>query len=276
VIEKNGSLVSMLKKIIDKRKTVGIMENVVPYRLAKNFGRVRDISKDVYEMRMVKDSGEIASLKKSCKIANGGICYIRENLKKGMSEKELALGLEREMISLGAEDMSFPTIVTSGKRSSHIHPFPSFSGKRIGRGLGLVDFGAISGGYCSDVTVPFGVGKLTEKEKKIRDTVLDSYENSLKKVRRGVSCGELYDEAERVIKSSGFRLMHGLGHGIGLEVHDYPSISPGEKTKIRDGMVFTIEPGVYVRGTGGMRIENDVMVHKNKAKVLTKSRFLKI
>ena len=278
VVKKNAPLHIMLKRYIKKNQVVGIMERIFPYYLAKKLGRTKDITKIISEMRAVKDSEEIELLRKSCKIANRGIKFIKNNLREGISEREFALELERFLLKK-ADEMSFPTIVVSSLRSAQIHPYPSFSNQKIKRGLGYIDFGVRYGGYCSDVTVPFSVGKLTEKEKKIVDAALRAYKNSLNILKPGISASKLFSAADKTIKKEGFELKHGLGHGIGLDTHDFPSLSQGSAkgiNKIKSGMVFTIEPGVYVPGIGGCRLENDFLMGKEKFEILTKSSFLDI
>ncbi len=265
-----------LSKIIRERASgsIGIVSGLFPFRLSVKLRKLKDITSLMDEIRSVKDSGEIETIRKACRITNFGIKFI-ENSLKGMTERELAGALEDEMKGRGAEGMSFPTIVTSSG-SSAIHPFPSFSGRKIGRGLGLVDFGIIYRGYCTDVTVPFSVGRLKEREKKIVETVEGAYERTLDKLKAGVETRTLFETAEWVIKEAGFELRHGLGHGIGLEVHESPQISSRKGGRIRKNSVFTIEPGVYVPGTGGCRLENDFLAKAGGFEVLTKSRFFKI
>ena len=283
ILKKDGPLSVMLKSVIKKNQTIGVIGGMFPYRLSRKFKRIMDITGAVSEIRSIKEPKEIEMIIKACNITNKGISFIRKNLQEGITEKDMALELEREMIRKGAEDMSFPTIVTSFKRSGQIHPFPSFSNQEIKRGLGYVDFGVRYNGYCSDVTVPFAVGKLTKKELKIVKTVKEAYEKSLGILKNGIETWKLYETAERAIKKNGFELKHGLGHGLGLEVHDAPSISSKpkniknlEETRIRKNMVFTIEPGVYVPGVGGLRLENDFLMKSKGFRVLTKSGFFKI
>lgn len=283
IVEKKAPLADILRSRIKKNQTVGVIEALFPYKLSKRFRKIKDITGMVSGLRSVKETEEIEAIRKACNITNRGIKFIKGNLEEGLRERELALELERFLSKRGAEGMSFPTIVASFKRSAHIHPFPSFSNQRIRRGLGYVDFGVRYRGYCSDVTVPFIVGKLTEKEMMIADTVKESYAKSLETLRNGTETWKIYEAAERAIKERGFELKHGLGHGLGLEVHDAPSISPRhgktnnwKDVKIRKNMIFTIEPGVYVPGVGGLRLENDFLMKQRGFEVLTKSKFFKI
>ncbi|MCD6477654.1 MAG: aminopeptidase P family protein [Candidatus Aenigmarchaeota archaeon] len=279
VIKKNESISKILGEF--KNKTIGIVEENFPFALSKRFNkkRIKSISNIIYNLRAVKEKKELELIKKACNITNKGIKFIEDNLHGGMRERDIALALEDEMKNSGAEEMSFKTIVTSSKRSWLIHPYPSYSKKKITRGLGLIDFGVKYKGYCSDVTVPFYVGKLNEKEKKILNTVMETYEKCKDSLQVGMPTWEINNVATKSINEHGFEFKHIVGHGIGLEVHDFPLLAPkgpGREMKIKNGMVFTMEPGVYEVGVGGLRIENDIMVKGNKFKFLTKSRLLKI
>ena len=181
-------------------------------------------------------------------------------------------------------ELAFPTIVTSGKRSAYIHPYPSFSNQKIQDGLGLVDFGVRYKGYCSDVTVPFTLGKISSKQKKIVQTVKEAYEKAIETLKISVPTWKVHESVESLIKKNGFKFKHSLGHGLGLELHDVPSLSPKPKSKevlkewkevkLKENMVFTIEPGVYEPKIGGCRLENDVLMTKKIPKVLTNSRVI--
>ena len=282
----DNSLTKVLKEKLKDAKNIGIIEKIFPYKLARKLKgkRFQDISQIIENLRSIKTKKEIQLLKKSCKISNHGIKVIRENLSTQISEKQLALILQQELIRRGADELAFPTVVTSGERSAYIHPEPSYSEKKIKQGLGLVDFGARYQGYCSDITVPFSIGKLNEKQKKIVRTTQEAYQKSVDALKIGKPTWKIYEVANKNIERNGFEFKHSLGHGLGLDVHDAPNFSPKPKdkdnlkewkeVKLQEGMVFTIEPGVYVPGVGGCRLENDVLMTKKEPELLTKSRFL--
>lgn len=279
VLEKKGPLTRMLKDALGKSRKIGVMERLFPCYLSKKIGSTKDMSGIISEIRSVKDRKEIEKIKRACSIANMGLRFLRKNIQKDISEKELALAMERELVKKGSEGPPFPTVLVSSPRSSEIHAYPPYSDRKIGRGLGYVDFGATYGGYCSDVTLPFSVGRLTEKENKIVETVELAYSKALGKLANGVSTADLQNAAEKVIKIGGFRFRHNLGHGLGLDTHDFPSLSsdsPKGFDRLKKGMVFTIEPGVYVPGVGGCRLENDFLMKPRGFEVLTKSAFFKI
>jgi Xaa-Pro aminopeptidase len=283
--EYNGSLTSALRDKLKNVKKVGVIEKVFPLKLSKKFERMKflDISNIILETRSVKERKEIETIKKACKISNHGIRVIEENLSPKITEKELTLILEQELIRKGAEELAFPTIITSGARSAFIHPYPSYTDEKIKAGLGLVDFGVRFKGYCSDVTVPFHTGRMSGKTKKIIETVEEAYHEALEHLKISTPTWEIHEKVERKIKERGFEFKHETGHGLGLELHDLPSLSSKPKNKedlkdwkeikLKENMVFTIEPGIYEVGIGGCRLENDVWM-KKKPVILTHSRFL--
>jgi len=284
----DNSIAKIFKEKLKDTKNIGIIERIFPYKLAKKLEgkKLQDISQITKNLRMIKTKKEIELTKKSCKIANHGIKTIQENLSTRITEKELALLLQQELIRQGADDLAFPTIVTSGKKSAYIHPEPSYTDKKIQKGLGLVDFGARYHGYCSDVTVPFSIGKLNEKQKKIFQTTKEAHEKSVDFLEIGIPTWKVYEVADKILKENNFEFKHSLGHGLGLDVHDIPNLSPKPSLQeylknwgeinLQEGMIFTIEPGVYVPKIGGCRLENDVLITKRGSKVLTNSKFIEL
>jgi Xaa-Pro aminopeptidase len=281
-----NSLTKVLKEKLKRFKTVGIVEKNFPYGLSKKLKvKFKDISDIILELRSIKEPEEIKRIEKACRITNQGIKFIERSLSQKITEKDLALNLQQELTKKGADELSFPTIVTSGKRSTFIHPHPSFTDKKIQKGLGLVDFGVRYKGYCSDVTVPFTVSKLSTKQKKIVETVEEAYQRAIDTIKIGIPTWKVHESAEKTIKKNGFEFKHSIGHGIGLDVHDLPSLSPKPRTKeelkdwkefnLKENMIFTIEPGVYDSRIGGIRLENDVLM-KKEPKILTNSRLIQI
>jgi Xaa-Pro aminopeptidase len=282
----NHSLTKVLKEKLKKFKTIGIIERNFPYELSKKLKvKFKDISDIILELRSVKEPKEIKRIENACKITNQGIKFIEKNLSQKMTEKELALALQQELIKKGADELSFPTIVTSGKRSNFIHPHPPFTNKKIQKGLGLVDFGIRYKGYCSDVTIPFTISRLSAKQKKIVETVEEAYQRAIETIKVGIPTWKVHDSAEKIIKKNGFEFKHSVGHGLGLDLHDLPNLSSKPRTKeelkdwkefkLKENMIFTIEPGVYELGIGGIRLENDVLL-KRIPKILTNSKLIQI
>ena len=284
--DQDNNLIKILKEKLKDVKRIGVIEKIFPYKIGKKLQgkKLQDISQITENFRMIKTKEEIKLIKKSCKIANHGIKIIQENLSTRTTEKQLSLMLQQELIRQGADELAFPTIFTSGKRSAYIHPEPSFSDKKIQKGLGLVDFGARYQGYCSDITVPFSIGKLSEKQKNIVKAVQKAYEKSIEVLEIETPSWKVYEVANKILEKNDFEFKHSLGHGLGLDVHDSPNFSPKPKIqeglknwkeiKLQEGMVFTVEPGVYVPEVGGCRLENDVLMTKQGPKVLTESKFI--
>ncbi|MBU5688137.1 MAG: Xaa-Pro peptidase family protein [Candidatus Aenigmarchaeota archaeon] len=270
----NYNLRKILKQFF-KGKKIGVISSKLPLSLAKSLRgyKLVDISEDASKIRAIKNKKEIKLIKTSCKIANKGIDFIRKNLSLDKKEKDFVEELHEYLKRFDIEGFSFDTIFSSGKRSAFIHPYPSISKNKISKGLGLIDFGVIYKGYCSDVTVPFSFGKLNERQQRIVQTVLECYDFCKIEIRENLKAEKIFIDAENFIKSRGFEFKHGLGHGLGLEVHDSPSLSLGSRDILKKNMVITVEPGIYEVDIGGFRLENDFIIH-NKAKVLTKSRYL--
>jgi len=282
----SNSLTRILKEKIRHLKTVGIIERIFSHGLSKKFKvEFKDISDIILEIRSVKEPKEIKRIEKACHITNQGIKFIERKLSQEMTEKEFALALQQKLIKKGADELAFPTIITSGNRSSFIHPYPSSTNKKIQNGLGLIDFGVRCKGYCSDVTVPFTVSKLSDKQKKMVKTVEKAYQKAINALKIDTPTWKVHDSAEKVIKKNGFEFKHSVGHGIGLDLHDLPNLSPKPKIteelkewkefKLKENMTFTIEPGVYELGIGGIRLENDVLLKKEPV-VLTDSKLIQI
>lgn len=241
-------------------------------------------------MRIVKTKKEINLIRKSAEISNSCLPLIENLLKKNkITEKEVAREIKKKIYSQGAR-LAFQTIVACGKRSARVHPKPRAAKKTIS-GLGYIDFGTSYKGYKTDVTVPFIKGKIGKRERKIVQTVLRAYKLATNSIEIGLPCWKLYEKVERFLRKRGFRMMHSLGHGLGLKAHEPPTISkPRErltkkkklkweklkKIRFQERMVFTIEPAVYVKGLGGCRIENDILLTKKGPKILTNSRLIKV
>jgi len=241
-------------------------------------------------MGIIKTQKELRLLKKSAVISNSCIKIIEKSLKeKNISEREIARRIRRNINKQGAT-LSFQTLVASGKRSAMVHPKPHATNQKI-NGIGYVDFGARYKGYLTDVTVPFVKGPVGKKEKRIIEIGLVAYRLALKSIKINEPCWKLHKKIDRFLKSRGYKIPHNLGHGIGKDVHERPIIGmPRKKLKgkrlrrwrriqkiiFQPNMVFTIEPGIYIKNFGGFRIENDVLLTSRGLKILTNSRFLKI
>ena len=230
------------------------------------------ISQMVEGLRIQKTHDEIDMIRKSAAITDAGFSHIISYIKPGMKEIEVALELEMFMKKQGASALSFDIIVASGLRSSL--PHGRASEKIIEDGDFItMDFGCIYKGYCSDMTRTVVVGEASEKQKKVYETVLKAQEAALKAIKPGISGKDADKVARDIITEEGFGeyFGHGLGHGVGLEVHEAPRLAPiGEKI-LRENMVVTDEPGIYIPDFGGVRIEDLIVVTEDGCERLSTS-----
>jgi len=246
--------------------------------------------------RIIKTKAELALLKRSARITDSCIPALAAALKKdGVTEKQLAATIDRNIRKRGAR-LAFGTIVASGKHSNVVHAKPT---RRIVRGLGYADFGAMWKGYRTDITVPFVKGEIGAKEQRILDTTLKAYAALTKLPRRGMPCWKMQDRFDAFLKKRGYATMHSLGHGIGLDIHELPSLTKIRRSMLRKmgsrkkkrvlerwklikelrfepDQVFTIEPGVYAEGVGGCRYENDFIMTRKGPRPITHSRLLRV
>jgi len=226
----------------------------------------------VEELRMIKDDAELAVMREAARIADEAFAHILQVVKPGVTERELALELEMFMRRMGAASSSFDTIVASGERSALPHGVAS--DRVIGRGEFVTfDFGAYYRGYCSDLTRTVVVGKPTDKHREIYEIVLEAQLAALERIRPGMTGSEADALTRDIIRRYGYGdcFGHGTGHGLGLEIHEAPRLSQTSSTVLMPGMTVTVEPGIYVPGFGGVRIEDDVVITESGAERLTHS-----
>lgn len=225
------------------------------------------------KLRQVKDAAEIACIKKACEIADRAFEKILDFIKPEVSEVEVAAELEYYMRKFGSERTAFDTIVASGWRGSLPHGTATDKKIRAGE-LVTIDFGAIYNGYCSDITRTICVGKASAEQKKIYNAVLAAQTYGLEVITAGKSGKDIDAAVRKVLEDASFGkyFVHGLGHGVGLEIHEEPRLSKLSKTEsLLPNMIVTDEPGVYVENFGGVRIEDTVLVTSGAAQPLTRS-----
>ncbi|MEJ8547462.1 M24 family metallopeptidase [Brevibacillus borstelensis] len=229
-----------------------------------------DIEEPLREMRLIKTADEVARIKHAVKLVEDALDRAVKKVKPGVTETELVADLEYEMKRLGAEGPSFASMVLAGEKSALPHGNPGSREVREGELL-LFDIGVLADGYVSDITRTFAVGEINDQLREIYAAVLAANEAAIKEVRPGATFAHLDQTARGVIEARGYGeyFMHRLGHGLGMDVHEYPSVHGQNQEVLRPGMVFTIEPGVYVPGVGGVRIEDDVLVTEDGCEVLT-------
>ena len=222
-------------------------------------------------VRNCKDVSELEQLEQVADLASAAFEAVLPQLQPGMREDAFALLLEFEMRHRGADGRAFDFIVASGLRGSMPHGRASNKAVLAGE-LVTIDFGAIKDGYHSDETVTLAVGPISTRQRHLYQTVLDAHDLAIAAVKPGIACRELDALAREYITEQGFGQYfgHGLGHGVGLDIHEKPVISPRSDAVVEEGMVFTIEPGIYIPGFGGVRIEDTVAVTLDGCRLLTK------
>ena len=224
----------------------------------------------VEALRMVKDADELALMSEAALVGCTLFDHMLGFIRPGLRELDVAAELEYQARKRGAEGMSFETIVASGTRSALPHGRAT-TALLPRKGFVTLDFGIILGGYCSDMTRTVYLGRPRTKERASYEAVLQAQQAGVEAVRPGASCGEVDEAARSVLRRAGLAeaFSHSTGHGVGLEIHESPRVGAGQKARLVPGMVITIEPGVYLVGEFGIRIEDMVAVTATGGQVLT-------
>lgn len=245
--------------------------NALPARLRRAF--LQPLAAPLVEpLRMVKDEDELTVMIEAALLGCRLFDHILGFLRPGLAEFEVAAELEHQARLMGAEGMSFETIVASGARSALPHGRAT-AARLPRRGFLTLDFGIIHKGYCSDMTRTVYLGQPRAGERNAYHAVLEAQEAAVAAVTAGAQCGEVDEAARSVLRRAGLAeaFTHSTGHGVGLEIHESPRIGVGQATRLLPGMVVTIEPGVYLAGQFGVRIEDMVAVTRNGGQVLTRA-----
>ncbi|MFP3217941.1 M24 family metallopeptidase [Acidianus sp.] len=267
-----GSLSDILPKLITKN-TVALDINwstVNVYRLLSSKYNLIDISKDISEMRSIKDDEELEKIKKSGEITSEAMKVSMEKILEGeITEKQLSGIIDYTMKASGAEDYAFPSIVAAGKNSSFPHHIPTDK-KILENDNVVVDIGAKFDGYCFDSTRTFNV---KGEVRKIYEIILEAQLEAIDAVTSGVNASEIDKTARKVIEKYGYGryFVHSTGHGVGIEVHESPYISFNSNDVLKKNMVITVEPGIYIKDKFGVRIEDTLIVTNGKPEVLETS-----
>ena len=220
---------------------------------------------------MIKDPQEVSLIREACKLADYAIEVGCAEIKEGKTELEIVAAIEYELKKKGITDMSFATMVLTGANGASPHGTPGQT--KIQKGdFVLFDLGVIVDGYCSDITRTVAYGEINDKQKEIYDTVLKAQLAAIEASIPEVTCANVDLTARKIITDAGYGeyFPHRLGHGLGIGVHEYPSLTETNDLQLEAGMVYTIEPGIYVPNVAGVRIEDDILVTKNGVEILTK------
>ncbi len=273
--------INSVKEYLEERKIEKVLieaeylsvADLKTYRkaLGKKVSGSGTLSKVLRQSRMIKSQAEIDNIIAAQKITDAAFSHILPFIKSGVSEKEIALELEFFMRKMGSEGIAFDTIVVSGKNSSLPHGVPT--DKRIENGdFVTMDFGAVKNGYCSDMTRTVAVGDITAEQKAVYNTVLSAQKSAIEKIKAGEICSNI-DKIARDIIDADYKgaFSHALGHSVGLDIHEYPNFSPKCNEKLKENMVLTVEPGIYLQGKFGVRIEDMVVIKRDGVLNLTQS-----
>ncbi len=227
----------------------------------------------VEQLRSIKEPEELGFITKAVKLADAAFEQAKGIIRPGITEKEAAWEIEKFLRQEGSEGMPFEIIVASGPNSALPHARPTekiiYSGEPV-----LIDMGARISGYCSDFSRTLFLGKADKTFQEIYNIVLKAQTTAIERVESGMDASQADQLARSVVEQAGYgdAFGHGLGHGVGLAVHEFPTLGPSSSDSLADGMVFTIEPGIYLAGQGGVRIEDMVVLENGKAKVLTRAK----
>ena len=230
------------------------------------------VTKLVEPLRMVKDESEMAIMRRAIRISDQAFDIVSRRIEPGMTEKQVAWDIERTMRDLGADERAFGTIVASGPNGAKAHAIPGSRALREGEPI-VIDMGARLNGYNSDMTRTIILGEPTDKFREIYNLVLKAHleaERGVKAGMTGVDCDKI---ARDIIEAAGYgeQFNHSLGHGVGLEVHEPPSFSKFSEDMMEEGNIMSVEPGIYIEGWGGVRIEDLVLIRRDDAEVLTQA-----
>lgn len=256
-------------------ENVGFEENYVTYAKYKEYIRKYKINNLVEteniieKQRMIKDEEEISNIQKACEITDNCFSYILSYIKPGMTEKQIADEIE-QYYKQRTDGLSFDTIVASGENTSKPHAVPT-DRKIQEKDIITIDMGCKVNGYCSDMTRTFFVGEVPENIKPVYDLVLKNQLQTTEEYKDGANTRLLTKMVENDFKLNGYDLVHALGHGVGLEIHEAPYVNYKSDTQLRENMVVTNEPGIYLPGKFGVRIEDTIAITKFGCISLTKS-----
>jgi Xaa-Pro aminopeptidase len=277
VMRGKRDLVELLANIVDQHAVqkvavqAGYLRVADRKKIAQHIGsdRVLDADDGLIQQRSVKDATEIESIRQAIAIQQQAFLRTREYIRPGMTEADIAGYLEHQSRILGADKMSFDTIVAADANAALPHYQPGLAQVCEG-GMVLIDWGVQYQGYCADMTRVLAIGKMPAKIREIYDVVHQAYQAGVEAIRPGASQTAVDQAARDVVEKAGFgeHFQHTLGHGIGLDIHEQPRLSFRQDGQLLAGQVVTVEPGIYLPGIGGVRLENDVLITEDGPEVL--------
>ena len=257
-------------------ENVGFEENYVTYAMYKKYMHIYKINNFIEaesiinKLRMIKDSEEIENIREACRITDECFTFLREYIKPGMTEKQIARKIQNYYMDY-ADGISFEPIVASGENSSKPHAIPTERTIKQ-NDIITIDMGCKIKGYCSDMTRTIFIGRPTEEQKRVYNFVLDNQEKSLREMKDGASIKDIAKIVTSNFSLQGYDLVHSLGHGVGLDIHEAPFIREANDSTLKENMVVTNEPGIYIPGNFGVRIEDTILITKEGQEIFTKSK----
>lgn len=275
ITERKGPMAEAVARLLEKHKTVETIavENSISIAQLKTLKKkikkkITPVENLIEDVRRTKNTDEISAIRKAAKVAHLALATAKKSLRPDVTESEFAGRIELEMRKLGARN-SFDTIVAFGANASRPHHLSGKTKLKKNDSV-LIDFGVKLDGYCSDITRCFAVGKPSRLFTKAYQAVAEAHDTAVEAVKSGVDLKEIDAITRKVIEQHAFESHgHGTGHGLGLEVHELPFIGPKSKGKLKTGDIITIEPGIYIPGKLGIRIEDDILVTKDGFKILS-------
>ena len=257
-------------------ENVGFEENYITYGTYKKYmqkykaNHLEETENIIEKQRMIKDEKEIELIQKACEITDNCFSHLIQYIKVGMTEKQIAFEIEKYFLEHGADGIAFETIVASGSNSSKPHAITTERKIDVGDTI-TIDFGCKYKGYCSDMTRTIFAGFIPEKVKKVYNLVLKNQLQTEKDMKENANIKILSRNVDNDFRLNGYNLIHALGHGIGINVHEMPIISNNNDQLLKENMVITNEPGIYIPGEFGVRIEDTTLITKSGCINLTKS-----
>lgn len=271
-IPRGTSAIKVMARFFNGIKTLGVEKDYIPLSIAEKIDynvKLSDVTKLVNSLRAKKDDEEVYLIKRAVYITEKALKSASELITDGITERRIARELTLEILS-GSEWVAFEPVVASGPRGAYPHGLSS--DRRLNKGeLVIIDIGARFEGYHADLSRTFPVDYVSNKLLELIYIVNEALESAIKGIRPGMKASDADNIARNIIEEYGYgeNFNHSLGHGLGLDIHEYPRVSPQSSDVLEEGHVFTLEPGIYIKGLGGVRIEEDVILTRSGIKLLS-------